>query len=334
MTTCSIIIPVYNHASLTRQCLDALFRRPPKFVDTEIIVIDDASTDITSHVLGDYHGAVRVVRHERNQGFATSCNDGVATATGDLVVFLNNDMIPQPGWLDALVDYAERCPKAGIVGAKLLYPDETVQHAGIVFNRECRPLHIYVGFPAEHPAVNTSRRFQAVTGGCALMRRELFIDAGGFDTSFRNGYEDVDLCFRLAALGYECHYCHTSVLYHLESASRTGRTDEESDNAQLFDSRWGSTIRPDDWERYIEDGLVRLVYTGYKPLHLKLSPLLAVLVDEEHDQLADRLLDAHARRLFQLLRENILLNARLQDLEEEMAAYRKGHFPSPIGCPE
>src|SRR6202040_3852687 len=82
------------------------------------------------------------------------------------------------------------------------------------------PRHVYTGFPADHPAVETARRFQIVTAACALMRREAFTLAGGFDTSFANGYEDVDLCLRLGELGYEVHYCPRSVVYHLESITR------------------------------------------------------------------------------------------------------------------
>lgn len=327
MPTCSIIIPVHNHASLTRQCLKALFRSPPYHVSTEVIVVDDASTDSTPRVLDAFHDDIRVVAHETNRGFAESCNDGAAIATGDFLLFLNNDILPQVGWLDALTAYAEQHPQAAIVGSKLLYPNDTIQHAGIAINRDGRAFHIYVGFPANHPAVNRSRRFQAVTGGCALIRRQPFLCEGGFDTAFRNSYEDVDLCLRLGAKGYEVHYCHESVLYHLESVSREGRTAEEARNAQLFDSRWGAHLRPDDWNYYLDDGLIRLIYTGCSPLHLEVSPHFAVVMNEEHGYQADRLLDAHARHLFTLLKENIRLTVRLQDAEEELAASRSGQTP-------
>ena len=82
------------------------------------------------------------------------------------------------------------------------------------------PLHLYAGCSADHPAVNKSRRFQAVTAACLLVRRPAFEEVGGFDTGYHNDLEDVDLCLRLGRLGHEVHYCHESVLYHLESASR------------------------------------------------------------------------------------------------------------------
>src|SRR5207302_5123515 len=117
------------------------------------------------------------------------------------------DTVPWSGWLDALVRYAESHPQAGLVGSKMLYPDGTIQHAGIVIDQDGHPRHIYVGFPGDHPAVNKSRRMQMVTGGCFLIHREAFERAGRFDTAYQNGFEDVDLCLKVRDLGYEVHYC-------------------------------------------------------------------------------------------------------------------------------
>src|SRR5205823_4953534 len=152
-----ILIPVFNKASLTRQCLETLIARPPK-VDHEIIVIDDASTDDTQRLLSGYDDRVRVIRHKTNTGFATACNDGAAAATGEFLVFLNNDTIPHEAWLDTMVNYADAHPQAAVVGAKMLFPDGTIQHAGVCVCQDFIPRHIYAGFPADHPAVNKSRR--------------------------------------------------------------------------------------------------------------------------------------------------------------------------------
>src|SRR5258705_12380858 len=124
MTKCSIIIPVFNHAALTRQCLAALEGEP-----AETIVVDDASTEPVAST----------IRHETNTGFAQSCNDGAAAARGQFLVFLNNDTIPQPGWLDALTRYADTHPAAAVVGAKLVYPAGTIQHAGVVICQDRYP---------------------------------------------------------------------------------------------------------------------------------------------------------------------------------------------------
>lgn len=143
MPRCSIIIPVHNHAALTRQCISALLRMPAVTTDTEIVVVDDASTDLTPEVLREFGGSIRVVTHTTNAGFAVSCNDGAAAAAGEFLIFLNNDTIPLSGWLDALVIYADAHPQAAAVGSKLLYPNDTIQHAGVTINQEGWPFHIY-----------------------------------------------------------------------------------------------------------------------------------------------------------------------------------------------
>ena len=317
---CSIVIPVHNRASLTRQCLKTLLAERHALADVEIVVVDDASTDLTPRFLADYAGrGVRGLRHAANVGFATSGNDGAAIATGEYLIFLNNDTIPQPGWLDALVDYAEGHPKAAVVGSKLLFPNDTVQHCGVVIGLGRYPRHVYLGFPGDDPAVNTSRRFQIVTAAGALFRREVFEEAGGFDTAFVNGWEDIDLCLRLGELGHEVHYCHESVLYHLEAGSRDVTSPFERHNSQLYASRWLNRVAADELRYYLEDGLLSVEYSSSYPLRITASPLLATLGGAERDRQADRLLTTRSWQVLNLLKHNIQLNARLQDAELRLA---------------
>jgi GT2 family glycosyltransferase/glycosyltransferase involved in cell wall biosynthesis len=323
---CSIIIPVYNKAPLTRQCLDTLLKLPAA-VPTEIIVVDDGSTDSTHEVLAGYAPRVRSLRHQTNVGFAKTCNDGAAAAVGEFLVFLNNDTIPTQGWLDALLDYAQGHPKAGVVGSKLLFPNDTIQHAGVVICQDRLPRHIYTGFPCDHPAVNVSRAYPAVTGACLLIRRKLFDEVGGFDTAFVNSCEDIDLCFRLRDRGYEAHYCKDSVLYHLESVSRQGRTKEEQQNNQIYKNRWADRIPPDDLRYYLEDGLLKLGYTPLYPLPFQISPLLAVVKELEGDSTANQLLASRSQQVLDLLKENIRLNIRVQEAEMLGAAEGNGLTP-------
>jgi GT2 family glycosyltransferase len=305
---CSIVIPVYNRAELTRQCLDVLLREPPTRTTAEIVVVDDGSTEPQHSIVEAYGDRVSFVRHERNMGFAAACNDGAAASSGRWLVFLNNDTFPQVGWLDSLVHYAEEHPRAAAVGSKLVFPNDTIQHAGVVICQDLYPRHVYAGFPADHPAVNRSRAFQSVTAACVLICRNAFVEAGGFDTAFRNGYEDVDLCLRLGERGYEIHYCHSSVVYHLESVSRDDRRGEvDAANDQLFRDRWADRLRPDDVSYYIADGLLRFKYWELYPAALELSALLATVVDEDHDRQADRLLAVRTRQVFELLKENTRL---------------------------
>jgi GT2 family glycosyltransferase/SAM-dependent methyltransferase len=310
MPTCSIIIPVYNWASVTRQCLNAILADPPE-VDTEIIVVDDASSDVTPQMLAGYGDLIRVVTHEENVGFATACNDGAAAATGDFLVFLNNDTTPHENWLDALVWDANAHPQAAAFGAKILNPDGTVQHAGVVVCQDRFTRAIYGGFPADHRAVNQSRRFQAVTGACLLVRRAAFEEVGGFDTGFLNAYEDHDLCLRLGERGHEVRYCHTCVVTHLESLSRTREPGRYAGAVARFRQRWAHRLEPDDLSYYARDGLLTVRYEADVPPMLSVSPQLAVLDEQQYLRRTDRLLMERARQTAALQRENARLAALL-----------------------
>jgi len=315
MVRCSIIIPVYNCASLTRQCLNTLLAGYSGCVEIEIIVVDDASTDKTQQLLANFGDKIRAVTHTANTGFARACNDGAAVATGEYQIFLNNDTIPQGGWLESLVSYADSHPRAAIIGSKLLFPNDMIQHAGVVIGQDHNPHHLYAGFPANHPAVNKSRRFQIVSAACMLIRRQVFEQLGGFDTSFHNGYEDVDLCLRLDERGYEVHYCHESVLYHLGSVSRKGQSKEEKHNLRQYRSRWAHRVQPDDLRYYLEDGLLRINHQAQYPIHFSISPLLALADKDEYERGAQQLLNVRSRQVCDLLRETIRLMVHVQETE-------------------
>jgi GT2 family glycosyltransferase len=314
----SIVIPVHNRASLTHQCLKVLTETLSEGI--EIVVVDDGSNDVTPEVLQKYESRIHVVRHRKAQGFASACNDGAAAAGGRYLLFLNNDTMPTNGWLGALVDDAESHPHAAAVGAKLLFPNDTVQHAGVAIMSDRNPRHIYMGFPGDHPAVNKSRRFQVVTAACVLMRREAFEAADGFDESFLNGFEDVDLCLRLGEMGHEIRYCHLSVLYHFEKGTR--RDEHFEQNLRLYRGRWARRVRPDEFEYYVEDGLLRLEYPQQYPIKMAISPRLAVLKDDERGSAVDRLLAERSQQVFGLLRENLEL--KLAQTEPTTTPYETG----------
>ncbi len=303
----TVVVPVFNQASLTAQCLERLVGH----AGCEIVVVDDASTDATPELLGGFRDRIKVVTHRVNGGFARSCNDGASAATGrDYLVFLNNDTLPQPGWLRALIDYADAHPAAAVVGAKLLFPDCTIQHAGVVICQDRYPRHLYTGFPADHPAVSRPRRFQIVTGACMLVRRTVFFQAGGFDTAFRNGFEDVDLCLRLAERGHEIHYCPASEVVHLESVS-PGRFRRDRENVSLYRQRWLARVEPDDVRYYLEDGLLRFGYEGRFPVCLEVSPRLATLDGAGRVGELEGLLRERNRQVADLQRENTRLSVAL-----------------------
>ncbi len=305
MPTCAVVIPTYQGALLTRACLKALLEHPPARCGMLVVVVDDASSDGTRELLErEYGDAVTAVVRERNRGFAVSCNDG-ARAAGDCeyLVFLNNDTIPTAGWLDALVDLAVKTPSAAAVGAKLLFPNGTIQHAGVAISQDGWPRHLYAGFPGEHPAVNRSRAVVAATGACLLVRREDFEELEGFDSAFHNGYEDVDLCLRLGERGREVWYCHSSVVYHLESVTRwpTGEALGIRSNEQLYAERWRGRVPPDDIRHYLEDGLLELEYGSSYPLSIAVAPDLGVVRSDSRELAGlERLLSVRSRQVMEL----------------------------------
>jgi GT2 family glycosyltransferase len=269
--------------------------------------VDDASRDGTATLLAGYGERLRVVALAENVGDARACNSGAGAALHDTLVFLNNDAEPRAGWLQALRGYAAANPRAAVVGAKLLYPTGAVQHAGVVIGQDGFPHNLYGGLPCEHPAVNRSRRLQAVTGACMLVRRAAFEQARGFDPAYLNSLEDVDLCLRIARAGGEVHYCHEAVLTHLESASR-GREQRFEQSVQRWRERWRERAVRDDLSIYQEDGLLALEYTDAYPLRMSVSPLLAA-IDAGRGAQIEELLESYAAQVSDLLAEVVRLTA-------------------------
>lgn len=316
MKSCSVIVPVHGHAGLTRRCLDALLAEPA-IAAAEVIVVDDASPDDTGAVLESYDDRIRVRSRVCQGGFAVACQEGAALAESPLLLFLNNDAIGEPGWLGTLLADAAANPLAEVIGAKLLYPDGTVQHAGVAFGTDRLPRHVYAGFPADHPAVSRSRPFQAVTGACMLVRRQAWERNGGFDTAYVNGLEDTDFCLRVGEEGGGVRFCHEAVLTHLESPTRGRRGADIDAGLQRFKARW-SEVRPDDLEYFLEDGLLRLGYSDTHPIRLHVDPLLAIIDDRA--AATESLLVRRAAQVNDLLRETVRLSVALVGADVPAAA--------------
>ncbi|MEW6599421.1 MAG: glycosyltransferase [Nitrospirota bacterium] len=262
----SIVIPVFNNIKYTMQCLEAVAANTA-YEPYEVVIVDNGSTDGTKEYLASLSGDVRILSNDTNLGFAPACNQGARAAQGDYIVFLNNDTVPQPGWLENMVKVVREMPEAAIVGSKLLYPDDTIQHAGVVFDvRDSRLLlsHIYRCFDKDHPAVNHMREFNAVTAACMLVRKEVFFDLGMLDEGYKNGYEDVDFCLKAREKGHKIIYNPGSVLYHHESVSE-GRFDFGERNTNHFIKQWGNKIQSDYHEKLREDGLT-VQYLGENKL--------------------------------------------------------------------
>lgn len=237
----SIVIPVFNRLAYTRDCLHAIMEfTPPVY---EVIVVDDGSTDGSGQYLSGVPG-LRLLPQGENRGFAKACNTGAAAARGEWLLFLNNDTVPQPGWLTSMVAAAERDPAIAVVGSKLIYPQTgTIQHAGVAFSHARLPRHEFEHLDAADPAVSVDREVDAVTGACLLTPRGTFQLLGGFDERFLNGYEDIDYCLRVRLRGEKVLFCSRSILLHYKSVS-PGRLDVESNdrNVELFRQEWDEFI--------------------------------------------------------------------------------------------
>jgi len=257
--TVSIIIPTFDNLKLTRQCVDAI-RQTADNIAYEIIVVDNNSSDGTPDYLlqEEAAGRINAIMNKENLGFSKANNQGAKIAKGKYLLFLNNDTIPQPYWLEEMVQLAESDANIGIVGSKLLYPDESIQHAGIVFYKTRKPYHIYKGLPADIPCANKQRDYQIVTAACMLVRKELYFEVGGFDERYRNGCEDIDLCLKVREKNKRVVYNPKSVVMHLEAQSKGRQVDMDS-NRQLFENLWKDKIVPDDTDFLEQDGMERLV---------------------------------------------------------------------------
>ncbi|HSX61702.1 MAG TPA: glycosyltransferase, partial [Tahibacter sp.] len=242
----SIVIPVYNKIAYTLACLKSLATHAGS-ATFEVIVVDDCSSDDTPERLADVDGA-RAIRNAQNLGFVGSCNAGAAAARGEYVLFLNNDTVVTPGWLEALLRCFAEEPDAGLVGAKLVYPDGRLQEAGGIVFRDGSGWN-YGRFedPAD-PRYNFRREADYCSGAAILLRRDLFESLGGFDQRYAPAYyEDTDLAFAVRAAGLKVYYEPRSTVIHFEGI--TAGTDTGSGmkryqvvNREKFLDKWKSAL--------------------------------------------------------------------------------------------
>ena len=233
----SIVIPVYNELDYTLDCLRAIseFTAPAY----EVVVIDNASTDGTAQALSAIAN-LTVISNSENIGFGRACNQGAEHSSGEYVVFLNNDTLPQPGWLGSLIACAERHADAGVVGSRLIFPQtDEIQSAGVRFGRYLLPEDEYQNFPVDAPEVSVDQEVEALCGASILIKRSLFQSYSGFDERFLNGLEDVDFCLRLRKNNQRNMLCAGSNVLHYKSATE-GRFGLEKDraNVSLFHEKW------------------------------------------------------------------------------------------------
>ena len=242
----SIIIPTRDQVGVLRPCI-ASIEAKSTYTHYEIIIIDNGSRDpeTLSYLAELPH---HVMRDAAPFNFSRLCNRAAAQADGQHLLFLNNDVeIITPGWLEALLEQAQRA-EVGAVGAQLLYPDQTLQHAGVVLGVRDIASHAHkyqllsqLGYQAFPHLV---RNYSAVTAACMMVRKEVYEEVGGMREELAVTFNDVDLCLRLQQQGYTIVYTPYAKLYHYESKSRWFQPPRARE-ADYMRGCWGAAITND-----------------------------------------------------------------------------------------
>jgi len=222
----SIIIPTRDKVRYLRTCLDSIMHGTayPSF---EVILVDTGSERReTRHYYESLRRDPRIslVDYRGPFNYSLVNNLGASHATGEIFLFLNNDVKAlEADWLEEMARWAER-PEIGAVGAKLLYPDGTIQHAGVIMGMQGLCSHVFWDLPEGYCGVfgciDWYRNYMAVTGACMMMRREVFEAVGGFNEEYQLVFSDIEICLQIVAKGYRVVYTPYARLVHYEGKSR------------------------------------------------------------------------------------------------------------------
>ena len=242
----SIVIPVYGHHDHTFNCLRSL-ARCTALARVEVIVVDDASPEPAAAALAAVDG-VRFLRADVNGGFIASCNLGAAAARGEFLVLLNNDIQVTEGWLEALLAVFDTRPDAGLVGARLVYPDGSLQEAGGIVWRDGSAWNWGRGDDPDKPPYRYLRTVDYCSGACLALRMSDWQALDGFDRAYAPAYyEDTDLAFRVRQLGKRVYYQPDATIIHYEGV--TSGTEESGGvkrhqviNRETFLARWHGVL--------------------------------------------------------------------------------------------
>lgn len=253
----SIVIPTKDQASMLAACVASILEKTA-YDNYEILLVENNSTEEATFAYYDKieaesGGTVRVVRYEGEFNFSKIVNFGAAHAQGDYLLLLNNDMeVIAPSWLGNMVGICQRSG-VGAVGARLLYRDMRIQHAGIVVGGFCAH-HCFLWYPSANPCyhelADCTRDVSAVTGACLLTPKSVFEQVGGFCEELAVAYNDVDYCLKLRDRGLSVVYCPRTELFHYESASRGYEGGSEKRKRHFREA----ALLQERWPRYYVEG--------------------------------------------------------------------------------
>lgn len=257
----TIVICVFGKFDLLKRCMDAL---PEAFdeIPYKVILYDNASPD--KQEASDYYRTVisenvTIVRSKENLGFVKACNLGAKRAKTPYIFFLNSDIILEPNCMKLMIEKAKE-EKVGVVGMKLIFPDDSIdparpagmlQHIGLETNIRGEFYHVFIGWKPDHYKINKVESVYAVTGAALLTHRNIWMKSGGFFAGYGIGtYEDIDFCLTVRSMGYKIvveplaigtHYVGaTSLHYQIPFPLEENKT--------LFMSRWGKRLIYTEWQ--------------------------------------------------------------------------------------
>lgn len=225
----SILVPTRDQLAMVSRCVESIFERT-RYPHFEVILIDNQSeTEEAKHWLAGLEampdGRIRVLRYPHPFNFSAMNNHAAREARGEYLVLLNNDTeVIDAGWLDELLNHAQR-PEVGIVGARLHYPDGTLQHAGVVLGLRGPAEHPWLRRDTQAPSYmgrsQLDQNFSAVTAACLMIRKSVYEQVEGLDEqAFAVSYNDVDLCLKVGGAGYLTVWAHRAVVMHEGSVSQ------------------------------------------------------------------------------------------------------------------
>ncbi len=252
----SVIIPNRDHADMLAKCIRSI--SDSNYANWELLIVENGSKEPTTHALYAQlaqEPRVRILEWTQPFNYAAVNNFAATHARGELFLFLNNDIEAiNPDWIEKMVKLAIQ-PSIGAVGAKLYYPDDTIQHAGIILGMGGIAGHSHLNFKREAPGymqrLLITQNCSAVTGACLMIPKKVFSEIGGFDEGFVLAFNDVDICCQILQKGYRIVWTPEAELYHLESKTR-GYEDTPEKQARfqrevaLFQSKWADLLESGD----------------------------------------------------------------------------------------
>ena len=253
----SVLIPNKDQKESLKKCLDSVFEKTT-YSNYEIIIIENNSTE--SETFAYYRelqkrSNVKVITWKEGFNYSAINNFGEKEASGDYLLFLNNDVeVINPRWMEEMLGNCQR-PEVGITGAKLYYPDDTIQHAGTIIGIGGIAGHAFLNMPRSRTGylhkASIQMNLSAVTAACMMMKRSVFEQLGGFEEKLTVAFNDVDLCLRTVQAGYLVVYNPKVELYHYESKSRGSEDNEEKvrrfqREIEFMRSRWITILKEGD----------------------------------------------------------------------------------------